>query len=440
MIKKTFFVFLVNSSLNICYNVIIKTLCVFVKVLILIKTNTVKNIQRPIYLKRIELYIRKNLIKVIVGQRRVGKSYFLKQIADLFFKNYPDVPIIYINKEDLEFDSMRDYSDLVNYAESKRENDGLHAIFIDEIQDIELFEKALRHFQTKQNWDIYCSGSNAHLLSGELATFLTGRYVEINMFSLSYNEFLEFHELENTPKSFDNYIKFGGLPYLKHLELEEHIVYDYLKNIFRSILFKDIIGRYNIRNVSFIERLCSYIADNIGQIVSAKKITDYLKSQRISFSNNLVLDYLSYLQNTFLVFALKRNDLKGKRILEIGEKIYFHDLGLRDALNGYRQNDISQMLENIVLTHLFIYNYEVTIGKIENKEIDFVCDKNNKRIYIQVTLSLADEKVREREIGNLLMLKDNFRKIVITEDELTESETQGIEIWNIRKFLSAFFN
>ncbi len=149
---------------------------------------------------------------------------------------------------------------------------------------------------------------------------------------------------------------------------------------------------------------------------------------------------MSYLQNTFLVFALKRNDLKGKRILEIGEKIYFHDLGLRDALNGYRQNDISQMLENIVLTHLFIYNYEVTIGKIENKEIDFVCDKNNKRIYIQVTLSLADEKVREREIGNLLMLKDNFRKIVITEDELTESETQGIEIWNIRKFLSTFFN
>ncbi len=399
-----------------------------------------ENIQRPIYLKRIEPYIRKNLIKVIVGQRRVGKSFFLKQINDLFTKNYPDVPIVYINKEDLEFDSIQNYSDLVSYAESKRENDDLHAIFIDEIQDIEQFEKALRHLQTKQNWDIYCTGSNAHLLSGELATFLTGRYIEVHMFSLSYNEFLQFHELENSPENFNNYIKFGGLPYLKHLDLSEPVVYDYLKNIFRSILFKDIIGRYNIRNVSFIERLCSYIADNIGQIVSAKKITDYLKSQRISFSNNLVLDYLSYLQNAFLVFALKRNDLKGKRILEIGEKIYFNDLGLRNALNGYRQNDISQMLENTVLTHLLIYNYEVTIGKVGDKEIDFVCDKNNKRIYIQVTLSLADEKVKEREIGNLLMLKDNFRKIVITADELTEPETQGIEIWNIRKFLSSFFD
>jgi predicted AAA+ superfamily ATPase len=397
------------------------------------------NIERHIYLKRIEPYIRKNLIKVIVGQRRVGKSFFLKQINDLFVKNFPDIPIVYINKEDLEFDTIRNYSDLVKYAESKRKHEKLHAIFIDEIQDIEQFEKALRHFQTKQNWDIYCTGSNAHLLSGELATSLTGRYVELQIFSLSYNEFLNFHEIENTAESLNKYIKFGGLPYLKHLELTESVVFDYLKNIFRSILFKDIIGRYSIRNVSFIERLCSYIADNIGQIVSAKKISDYLKSQRISFSNNIVLNYLTYLQNAFLVFALKRNDLKGKRILEIGEKLYFHDLGLRNALTGYKQNDISQMLENIVLTHLLIYNYDVTIGKIGDKEIDFVCDKNNNRLYIQVTLSLADEKVRDREIGNLLLINDNFRKIVITADELTDTQTQGIEIWNIRKFLSSFF-
>jgi len=398
-----------------------------------------QNIQRPVYLKRIEPYIRKNLIKVIIGQRRVGKSFFLKQISNLFTKKYPDIPIIYINKEDLAFDAIQNYTDLVSYAESKRTHDGLHAIFIDEIQDIGHFEKALRHFQTKQNWDIYCTGSNAHLLSGELATFLSGRYIELQIFSLSYNEFLNFHELENSAQSFSDYIKFGGLPYLRHLKLEESIVYDYLKNIFRSILFKDIIGRYSIRNVAFIERLCLYIADNIGQIVSAKKITDYLKSQRISFSNNIVLDYLSYLQNAFLVFALKRNDLKGKRILEIGKKLYFHDLGLRNALNGYRPNDIGQMLENIVLTHLLSYNYDVTIGKIGNQEIDFVCEKDNKRIYMQVTLSLADEKVRKREIGNLLLIKDNFRKIVITADEITDTDTQGIEVWNIRKFLSVFF-
>ena len=399
-----------------------------------------QNIQRPIYYKRIEPYIGKSLIKVVVGQRRIGKSYFLKQIADLVGERNPGIPTIYINKEDLAFDSIRNYSDLVSYAESQRKGDGLHAIFIDEIQDIDQFEKALRHFQTKQNWDIYCTGSNAHLLSGELATYLTGRYIEVRMFSLSYIEFLEFHTLENSPTSFSKFLKFGGLPYLKHLELDELIVYDYLKNIFQSILFKDIIGRYSIRNVAFIERLCTYIADNIGQLVSAKNISDYLKSQRVSFSNNIVLDYLSYLQNAFLVFSLKRNDLKGKRILGIGEKIYFHDLGLRNALNGYRQNDIGQLLENVVLTHLLTYNYDVTIGKIGDKEIDFVCEKNNKRIYIQVTLSLADDKVREREIGNLLLLKDNFRKIVVTADELVEPEIQGVEIWNIRNFLMKFID
>ncbi len=398
-----------------------------------------KNIERSIYLQKLEPYIRKNLIKIITGQRRVGKSFFLKQIQSSFAKFYPEVPLLFINKEDLEFDTIRNYSDLVSYAESKRKNDDLHAIFIDEIQEIEQFEKALRHFQTKGNWDIYCTGSNAHLLSGELATHLSGRYIEVQIFSLSYNEFLIFHNLDNTPESFNSYIKFGGLPYLRNLDLKEAIVYDYLKNIFRSILFKDIIRRYNIRNISFIERLCLYIADNIGQIVSAKKITDYLKSQRISFSNNIVLDYLHFLQNAFLVVVLKRNDLKGKKILEIGAKMYFNDLGLRNALNGYKTGDIGQVLENVVLNHLLIYGYKVTVGKLGDKEIDFVCDKNNKRIYIQVTLSLADEKVREREIGNLLQIKDNFRKIVVAADELTEAQIKGIEIWNIRKFLTSFF-
>jgi predicted AAA+ superfamily ATPase len=248
-----------------------------------------------------------------------------------------------------------------------------------------------------------------------------------------------FHNQQNTPENFYKYLKFGGLPYLYHLELEESIIYDYLKNIFNSILFKDIIGRHNIRNIAFIERLCLYIADNIGQIVSAKKITDYLKSQRISFSNNIVLDYLSFLQNAFMIFSIKRNDLKGKRILEIGEKIYFHDLGLRNALNGYRQNDISQILENIVLLHLLIYNYKVTIGILGDKKIDFVCEKNNKLIYIQVTLSLADEKVRQREIGNLLEIKDNYKKIVVTADEMVAENIEGVEIWSIRAFLNTFF-
>lgn len=396
------------------------------------------NITRPIYLERIKPFILKNLIKVIVGQRRVGKSFFLKQLRDLFEEKYPEIPIIYINKEDLSFEEIRDYKDLVFYAEARIKGSGKHALFIDEIQDIAQFEKALRHFQTKEIWDIYCTGSNAHLLSGELATFLTGRYIEIPMYSLSYKEFLLFHQLDNQQESLEKYLKFGGLPYLYHLELEEEVIYEYLKNIFHSILFKDIIARNNIRNVSFIERLCHYIADNIGQIVSAKKISDYLKSQRVSFSNNTVLDYLSHLENAFLVFAIKRNDLKGKRILGAGGKLYFQDLGLRNALNGYRPNDISQLLENAVLLHLLICKYHLTIGKLGDKEIDFVCQKNQQQIYIQVTLSLADQKVRQREIGNLQLIKDNYRKIVITADELTLSDVEGIEIWNIRKFLTDF--
>ena len=393
------------------------------------------NLQRPIYVNRIKPFIMKSLIKVIVGQRRVGKSFFLQQIRDFIIEKYPQTPIIFINKEDFQFDTIKNYKDLINYAESQRKSNTKHAIFIDEIQDINEFEKALRHFQTNDLWDIYCTGSNAHLLSGELATTLSGRYIEIPIFSLSYSEFLTFHKLKNTAKTFQNYLKFGGLPYLNNLKLNDLVVYDYLKNIFNSILFKDIISRYNIRNIAFIERLAIYIADNIGQIISAKKITDYLKSQNVKVSHNIVLDYMLFLENSFLIFAIKRNDLRGKRILEINEKIYFQDLGLRNALTNYKQNDISQLLENVVMTHLLIHNYRLSVGKIGNKEIDFVCDKNDKRIYIQVTLSLADEKVREREIGNLLLIKDNYRKLVITADEIVSDEIQGIEIWNIRDFL-----
>lgn len=397
----------------------------------------IENIQRPLYLNRIIPFIGKDLIKILSGQRRVGKSFLLKQISDFIKNKSQKTNIIYINKEDLGFDNLLDYKDLVKYAESRMTLNHPNAIFIDEIQEIQNFEKALRHFQTNGNWDIYCTGSNAKLLSGELATMLSGRYIEFQIFTLTYNEFLEFHQLENNHKSFDLYLKFGGLPYLKNLDLSDEIVYDYLRNIFRSILFKDIIARYNIRNVSFIERLCYYISNNTGQIVSAKKITDYLKSQRLSFSNNIVLDYLSYLQNAFLIFSLKRNDLKGKKILEIGEKIYFQDMGLRNAINGYKTNDIGQLLESVTLTNLLAYNYEVNTGKIGDKEIDFVCNKNNKRLYIQVTLSLADEKVKNREIGNLLLIKDNFRKIVLTADDITPDEINGIEIHNIRNFIKS---
>jgi len=397
-----------------------------------------KGFKREKYIKKILPFIDKNLIKVIVGQRRVGKSHFMFQIMEYIKEQNKKATIIYINKEDLVFDSIRNYKDLVEYAVKQKGKNKKAYIFIDEIQEIEGFEKALRHFQTKEEWDIYCTGSNAELLSGELATGLSGRYIELEIYSLSYKEFLQFHKLKDKQESFEKFIKFGGLPYLYNLELKEYIIYDYLKNIYSAILFKDIVARFNIRNVSFLERLTHFVADNIGQLVTAKSITKFLKAQNIKFTNTTVLDYLSYLTNAFFIFSVKRNDLKGKRILEIGEKYYFGDVGIRNALTGYKKNDISQVLENIVFLHFKINKFDVKIGKIGDKEIDFVCKKNGKTIYIQVTLSLVDKKVQEREIGNLLLIKDNYLKIVITADEYHNEEIEGVEIWNIRKFLMEF--
>lgn len=416
---------------------ILKTFYKFGKVFTIVKTFIMKKyIKREIYETKIRPFIGKDLIKVIVGQRRTGKSYFLFQIMDLVKQLNPDIQILYINKEDLAFDTIKNYSDLVLFAESKLEKDKKAAIFIDEIQDIFEFEKALRHFNATGMWDIYCTGSNAKLLSGELSTYLTGRYVEINMYSLSYPEFLMFHQLENTPENFNKYLRFGGLPYLVNLTLEANVVYEYLRNIYTTILYKDIISRYNIRNPALLERLVVFIADNIGNVFSAKKITDYLKSQHIKSSNNLILDYLNYLQNAYLIAKISRNDLKGRRILEIGEKYFFHDTGLRHAIISYKPSDINQLLENIVLLHLLIQGFNVTIGKLGDKEIDFICEKNNTRIYIQVTLSLADENVRKREYGNLLETSDNYRKIVVTADEYALDTYRGIETINIRKFLT----
>lgn len=393
---------------------------------------------RKIYTKKIEPYINKNLIKVIVGQRRTGKSYFLIQIIDLIKEKDKNANIVYINKEDLEFEHIRNYSDLVEYAESKQDPKKKNYLLIDEIQDIEEFERALRHFQTKGKWDIYCTGSNAELLSGELSTFLSGRYIEIRIFGLSYSEFLMFHSLLDSVESLEKFIRFGGLPYLFNLPLEKNVIYDYLKNVYSAILLKDVVSRHNIRNIAFLERLTLYVADNIGQIVSAKKITEFLKSQHIKFSNNIVLDYLTYLCDAYFIIKIKRTDIKGKRILEIGEKYYLEDTGLRHALTGYKQNDISQLLENVVLLHLLINDYEVTVGKLSDKEIDFICDKLDNRIYIQVTLSLASEEVKKREYGNLLAIKNNYKKIVITADEYKADSIDGIDTMNIREFLMNF--
>ena len=393
-------------------------------------------ISRDNYINKITPFLYTSLIKVIVGQRRVGKSYLLYQLIDIIKQKDKTANIIYINKELFEFDNITNYTELNDYFKSHFKNDVHNYLFIDEVQEISEFEKCLRSIQAKNEAEIFITGSNANLLSSELSTYLSGRYIELKIYGLSYNEFLLFHSFENNEVSFYNYLKFGGLPGLINIPLEDNVVFDYLRNIYSAILFKDVVKRNNIRNISFLENLIKYVGDNVGSLFSAKKISDYLKSQQIKVTPNLVMDYLSFIENAFFIFKVQRSDISGKKIFEIGEKFYFEDLGLRHSILGYRQNDINKILENIVFIHLKMAGYSVTIGWENGKEIDFVCERNNEKIYIQVTYLLSDEKVREREFGNLLQIKDNYPKYVLSMDKVEGNSYKGILHKNIIHFLS----
>jgi predicted AAA+ superfamily ATPase len=398
-----------------------------------------KYIKRDLYLSRLKPYIGKNIIKTIIGQRRVGKSFLLFQIMDEILKTgVKKSEILYINKEFFDFDAIKNYADLLNFIKKQEKKEKKTAIFIDEIQDIVHFEKALRHLQASGKYDIYCTGSNANLLSGELATYLSGRYVEINVFSLSYKEFLVFHKLENNSEALIKYMKYGGMPYLINLELVDDVVYDYLKNIYNSIILKDVVARFNVRNLAFLEKLVRYIADNVGSLVSAKKISDFLKSQKIKISTNVVLNYLNKLALALLIFKVSRFDIKGKRIFEVSEKYYFEDLGLRHAILKYQQGDVNKILENLIYMHLKTCGFEVVVGKIGDKEIDFIAENGQKKVYIQVAYLIVDKKTRDREFGNLLAINDNHPKIVVSMDEVLLDNYAGIKHMHVRDFLSNF--
>jgi hypothetical protein len=379
----------------------------------------------------------KDVIKVLIGQRRVGKSYLLFQIMDELVKQgVSKSSMLYINKELHEFEPIRQYEDLLRYVKEAAKSQKITVLLIDEIQGIHQFEKALRDLQASGRYDIYCTGSNADLLSGELATYLSGRYIEVEVHSLSYPEFLIFHTLDNTEDSLMKYLKYGGLPYLINIDLNDVVVYDYLRSINNTILFKDVVARYGIRNVAFLERLVEYVADNTGSLVSGKKISDFLKSQKTNISPNIVLNYLSFLCNAFLIFKVSRSEIGGKRIFEINEKYYFQDTGLRHALVGYRPSDISKVLENIVYMHLRTSGYTVTVGQLGTKEIDFVCEKRGDRLYVQVAYLIPDEKAREREFGNLLQIRDNYPKFAISMDKMMVGGEKGIQHLHIMQFLN----
>ncbi|MFM7103902.1 MAG: ATP-binding protein, partial [Flavobacteriales bacterium] len=344
----------------------------------------------------------KSLIKVLVGQRRVGKSVLLSQLMEIIQRTEKNTQIIYINKELHEFRDIVHADDLMHYLNKNIKKRKRVALFIDEVQDIESFETALRDLVTRAQYDIYCTGNNANLLSGELATFLGGRYVEFKVFGLSYSEFLSFHSLSDSEHSFMRYLRVGGLPYLRNLPNDYSVVTEYLNSIYNTILLRDVVKRFSIRNVRFLENLVMFLADHVGSLVSSKKISDYLKSQRVNISPQVVMDYLSYLESSFLIIKVKRSGLEGKRIFDVGEKYFFEDIGLRNAIVGYNSNDIHKIMENLVYLHLRMAGYSGTVGLENNKEVDFIAQRTGEKIYIQVAYMLNHERTLAREFGILL--------------------------------------
>jgi predicted AAA+ superfamily ATPase len=394
-------------------------------------------IKRPIYTEKIMPFVDKDIIKVLIGQRRVGKSYILYQLITEIKKQNPAANVIYINKELKPFEHIGNDDLLYEFVQSNLKSDAKNYLFVDEIQDIVDFEKALRSLLAESVCDIFITGSNAKMLSGELATYLAGRYVEFAIHSLSYSEFLSFFALENSTKNLNKYIAVGGMPYMKTIGLDEMQVYEYLKNVYASILLRDVVARENIRNVQFLENLVEFLADNIGSLFSASNISKYLKYQQINMTPQVVLNYIKSLCNAFFIHKVGRYDIRGKQIFEYGEKYYFEDIGLRNAIRGFnRSADIAKIIENLVYNHLLQSGYKIYVGQIDGKEIDFIAEQSGNKIYVQVAYVLDAEATKEREFGNLLKIDNNYRKYVVTMDEYNSvSNYEGIEHIHLRNFL-----
>lgn len=394
-------------------------------------------IRRQSYIDKIEKYLGKETIIVLVGQRRVGKSCILKMIRDEKMAD-SDNNVIYIDKEKWQYDAIQTYRDLNEYIEKHWANDKYNYILIDEVQDIEEFERSVCSFRTEPNTDIIITGSNASMLSNELSTLIGGRYKEIYIQSLSYYEFLEFHNLSDNDESLSLYIQYGGMPGLAKIGLEEDDAREYQIDIYHTVLLKDVIMRNQIRNVPFLENLVRFLADNIGKLISANSIAKYMKSQGESITSSVVINYISFLCEAYILHKVNRYDIHGKRVFENNDKFYFEDNGVRNAIaGGTREGDIEKVIENIIYEHLIRLGYQVYVGQLQAGEIDFVCTKpEGQRIYVQASFIIAEQATREREFGNLRSIKDNYPKYVISMTPLlTKNDDDGITHIHLRKFL-----
>lgn len=397
-------------------------------------------IVRQHYLSKVEKYLGKDMIIVLTGQRRVGKSYMLKMIRDIKAKDKNN-NVIYVDKEKKGFDHIKTYQDLNAYIDAHYQTGKMNYILIGEVQEIEYFERSVRSYRTEPDAEVIVTGSNAKMLSKELSTIIGGRYKEIHVQSLSYKEFLQFHNFQDGDDALAKYIQFGGLPGLVKMGLNEDDAMEYQKDVLNTVLLKDVISRNNIRNVPFMEKLTSFIADNIGKIISASSISKFMKSQGTSVSPDTVIDYTQYLEDAYIINRVNRYDIHGKRIFESNDKFYFEDHGLRNAqAEGTREGDIEKIIENIIYQHLMCLGYKVNVGQLQAGEIDFVCTKKAgaKRIYIQASYIIANDETREREFGNLRNIKDNYPKYVISMTPgVTRNDDNGITHLHLRNFLMA---
>lgn len=399
-------------------------------------------IKRESYMARIRPFIDGDLIKVLTGIRRSGKSVMLELIKDeLRVRGVTEEQLVAFNFEDMRNAQLCTaealHDELVRRAASIK---GKIYFFFDEIQEVERWERCVNSLRVEMDCDIYITGSNAKLLSGELATYLAGRYVEFIIYPFSFSEFLAlYHSVEpdaDTRTCFDRYLTFGGMPYLANLRFDETACRQYLRDLFNSVELKDIVKRNNVRDVDMLERIIAYVTANIGTTFSSTAISKYLKNEGRRVSPETVLNYLKACSDAFLFYQVRRQDLQGKKILTVNEKYYVADHGIREAVIGGNMQDINLVLENIVFMEALRRGYSVTVGKVGEREIDFVCERHGEKCYIQVTYLLAAEETVQREFGVYEHVQDNFPKYVVSLDEFDMSRN-GVRHYNIRDFLLA---
>lgn len=394
---------------------------------------------RPQYTEKIAGLINRGMMLILVGQRRVGKSKVLELFRDWLKRNRPEANVVYVNKEYQEFRDILTAEQLYDYAAVRLPEGADNYLLIDEVQEIENYENALRSFHAENRCQVIATGSNAYMFSSELGTRLSGRYIEIKIYNLSYLEFLRFHNMEDSDAALMHYLIIGGLPGLLAFKTEEKSqINDYLEGVYNTILVKDIVSREKVRNVTQLENIIRFVADNIGKPVSVANIVRYMTSKGEKISDETASNYLKYLRDAFLAIPVRRFDIHGKMLLESNNKHYFSDHGIRNYICGSDiRGSIEKIMENVVWNHLRRQGFEVSVGILRAGEIDFVATKSDMRIYVQVTYLLASDDTIKREFGNLAAIKDNYPKFVVSMDPVSGgfSEYPGIEHVNLREFL-----